>query len=93
VNLRVSGIGPITRPELCELPALEGTRARACGGFRQVCFDGQSPVDTRIYRRAELAPGDQIDGPSIIEEFGATVPIHPGFRARVDRYGNLVVTR
>jgi N-methylhydantoinase A len=93
VNLRVSGIGPITRPALRELPALEGPRGRACGGYRKVCFDGQSYLDTRIYRRALLAPGDQVDGPSVIEEFGATVPIHPGFRARVDKYGNLLVTR
>jgi N-methylhydantoinase A len=29
----------------------------------------------------------------IIEEFGSTVPIHPGFRVRVDDYHTLVVTR
>jgi N-methylhydantoinase A len=40
-----------------------------------------------------LAPGDEIVGPAIIEEFGATVPVHPGFCARVDAFGNLVVTR
>jgi len=28
-----------------------------------------------------------------VEEYGATVPLHPGFGARVDRFGNLVVTR
>jgi len=29
----------------------------------------------------------------VVEEYGATVPLHPGFRAEVDRLGNLVVTR
>ena len=29
----------------------------------------------------------------MVEEYGATVPLHPGFRAEVDRFGNLVVTR
>ena len=34
-----------------------------------------------------------LDGPVIIEEFGSTVPVHPGFTVRVDDYLNLIVTR
>jgi N-methylhydantoinase A len=34
-----------------------------------------------------------VDGPAVIEEFGSTVPVHPGFRATVDRYGNLLLTK
>jgi N-methylhydantoinase A len=89
VNLRVSGIGPIARPELPELPGRSGPAPYA--GVRRVCFDEY--VEASIYRRTELGPGDKIAGPAIIEEFGATVPIHPGFCARVDTFGNLVVTR
>jgi N-methylhydantoinase A len=29
----------------------------------------------------------------VVEEYGATVPLAPGFRAEVDRFGNLIVTR
>jgi N-methylhydantoinase A len=29
----------------------------------------------------------------VIEEFGATIPLHPGFAARVDGSGNLILTR
>jgi N-methylhydantoinase A len=94
VNLRVSGIGPITRPELRELPARPGAAAdRARTGTRPVCFDGDGYVDTAIYWRPDLATGDQIAGPAVVEEFGATIPLHPGFRARVDPLGNLVVTK
>ena len=32
-------------------------------------------------------------GPAIIEEFGSTVPLHPGFTARIDDYLNIIVTR
>jgi N-methylhydantoinase A len=61
---------------------------------RPACFDpDRGFVDTAIYRRDDLAPGDVVDGPAVVEEYGATVPLHPGFRARVDRFGNLVVTR
>jgi len=29
----------------------------------------------------------------IVEEYGSTAPIHPGFTVRVDTYGNLVITK
>jgi N-methylhydantoinase A len=90
VNLRVSGIGPIERPRLTERPAGDGDPSRARTGTRAVCFDGWE--ETAIYRREGLAPGDTIEGPAVIEEFGSTVPLHPGFTARLDGYGNLVVT-
>jgi N-methylhydantoinase A len=89
VNLRVSGIGPIDRPVLRERPARDG--ASPYPSVRKVCFDDY--VDSTIHQRDDLAPGDEIVGPAVIEEFGATVPVHPGFRVRVDAYGNLVVTR
>jgi N-methylhydantoinase A len=61
---------------------------------RPACFDPASGfVDTAIYRRDDLGPGDLVEGPAVVEEYGATVPLHPGFRAEVDRFGNLVVTR
>ncbi|HET6209264.1 MAG TPA: hydantoinase/oxoprolinase family protein [Jatrophihabitans sp.] len=90
VNLRVSGVGPIRRPELAEYPALG---LDPVSGFRPVCFDGAEYQRTPLYDRAKLSPGDVVDGPAVIEEFGSTVPIHPGFRAELDRYGNLLVTR
>ncbi|MDT4958360.1 MAG: N-methylhydantoinase [Pseudonocardiales bacterium] len=93
VNLRVSGIGPIHRPELRELPPGDGDASPARTGARPVCFDADTGyVDTAIYRRPDLAPGAVIHGPAIIEEYGSTVPLHPGFVARVDGYGNLLVT-
>ena len=33
------------------------------------------------------------EGRSIIEEFGSTVPVHPGFAARIDDFLNIIVTR
>ncbi|HEX2373632.1 MAG TPA: hydantoinase/oxoprolinase family protein, partial [Actinomycetota bacterium] len=63
-------------------------------GSRPACFDpAQGFVDTAIYRRNDLYPGDQVEGPAVVEEYGATIPLFPGFRADVDRFGNLVVTR
>jgi N-methylhydantoinase A len=91
VNLRVSGIGPIRRPDIVELPARDGGTDRAVTGSRRVFFDDW--IDTRTYNRPDLAPGDMVRGPAIIEEFGSTVPVHPGFVASVDIYGNLLLTK
>jgi N-methylhydantoinase A len=120
VNLRVTGVGPIQRPELTELVpaggADSGSRVRRPGV--SVCRDGAPAlpsrgsiggeavpesrlvvfgrssvgVSTPLYWRPQLAPGDVVAGPAVIEEYGATVPVHPGFAARVDRFGNLLVT-
>jgi len=91
VNLRVSGIGPIRRPDLRELPAREGGVERARTATRRVLFEDSR--QTPIYWRPDLAPGDVLTGPAVLEEFGATIPLHPGFTARVDPFGNLLVTR
>jgi N-methylhydantoinase A len=92
VNLRVSGIGPIRRPDLVELTPADGPGTdRAVTGSRPVFFDDW--VETPTYDRPRLAPGDVVPGPAVIEEFGSTVPVHPGFRATVDVHGNLLLTR
>ncbi len=92
VNLRVSGIGPIRRPDLRRAPDGDGDVARARTSTRPVCFD-DCYLDTPIFARDRLAPGDVVVGPAVVEEYGSTVPVHPGFTARVDSYRNLVVTR
>ena len=91
VNLRVSGIGPIRRPELRELPPGDGDAERARTGTRPVYFEDLR--DTPVYWRPDLAPGDVLHGPAVIEEFGSTIPLHPGFTARIDAFGNVLVTR
>ncbi|MEU8245176.1 hydantoinase/oxoprolinase family protein [Nonomuraea sp. NPDC048916] len=88
VNLRVSGIGPITRPAIRRRPyqKVEPTAVR-----RPVHFE--EPHDTPIHQRAALDPGAVVEGPAVIEEYGSTIPIHPGFTAKVDEYGNVEVRR
>ncbi|MGO4361861.1 hydantoinase/oxoprolinase family protein [Terrabacter sp. RAF57] len=97
VNLRVTGVGPITRPELRDLAPSEGAadvRERAQRSVRPVCFDADAGyVDTDVWWRPDLLAGDTVEGPAVIEEFGSTVPVHPGFAVRVDTLGNLVITR
>jgi N-methylhydantoinase A len=88
VNLRVTGIGPIRRPPL--RPWRVGQSRPV--GERPVCFDDHF-APTPVFWRSSLPAGTVVDGPAVIEEYGATVPVHPGFTARVDEWGNLIVRR
>jgi N-methylhydantoinase A len=49
-------------------------------------------VDTTVYQRDRLGPGDEVRGPAVVEEEGSTLVIGPGGTARVAHTGNLVVT-
>jgi N-methylhydantoinase A len=88
VNLRVTGIGPIRKPEVRQIGPGTGS---AETGFREVFFDDWTA--TKVYERSRLGAGDVVEGPAVLEEFSSTVPLHPGFRAAVDRFGNLLITR
>ena len=90
VNVRVTGVGPITKPT----PSLahSGVGAQAAQrDTREVFFDDW--VLAAVYDRDRLGAGDVVVGPAIVEEFGSTVPVHPGFTATVDRFGNVLLAR
>jgi 5-oxoprolinase (ATP-hydrolysing) len=71
-----------TAPERCEGPAKTG-RAYMAGAWRAAS----------VYDRGALSAGAEIDGPAIISEATATTILEPGWRARVDPLGNLILTR
>ena len=90
VNVRVTGIGPIRSPEVVAIEDGSGADG-ARTGSRRAYFDDWADVPT--YERSRLGTGDTIEGPAVIEEFGSTVPVHPGFRVEVDCHGNLRIHR
>lgn len=58
---------------------------------RRVVFDRIEPIETPIYERADLAKGQRIQGPAIIDQQDATTLIYPGDEAFVDQWGNIVI--
>jgi len=90
VNLRVTGVGPIKRPELPRVSAGSGAE-KARSGTRSAYFDEW--VQATLYERAQLGDGDVVQGPAVLEEFSSTIPLHPGFTARVDGFANVRITR
>jgi N-methylhydantoinase A len=90
VNLRVTGVGPIRKPALRRV-ADGGGAAAAQTGVRSVHVD--AGVDASGSDRSRLGRGDLVVGPAVIEEFSSTIPIHSGFAATVDEFGNLVLAK
>lgn len=88
VNLRVTAVGKL--PDLAT-PAFGGSGTARPKGQRSVWFSGDGPCEAQIWWRPDLAPGTRIEGPAVIEQLDATVPIPPGSSAHVDAGLNLVI--
>jgi N-methylhydantoinase A len=82
-----------------ERPALQHIKAAAAGlpsgqtGRRPARFGPDVAVDTAVYDRDSLAAGAELVGPAIVEGSVETVVIPPGYAARVDTVGSLVLRR
>jgi N-methylhydantoinase A len=93
VNVRLTAIGKIIQPRLRELAAPEReSPAAAQKPGRPVYFaETHGAAECAIYDRYRLYPGWIVEGPAIVEEYDSTTVIHPGYRAEVDRFGNLIL--
>jgi N-methylhydantoinase A len=87
VNLRLSVRGASAlKPE----SAHKADAGEPSLGTRQVYFDG-GWFETALYERARLPIGVTIAGPAIIQEMSSTTIIEPGFTARIDSAGTMIL--
>jgi N-methylhydantoinase A len=93
VSLRVTAIGDISRPSLRRI-GLDGKHAEAARkATRPVYFaEAKGYADCPIYDRYRLGEGATIQGPAVVEEMDSTTIVHPGWRAEVDAFGNLLLS-
>jgi N-methylhydantoinase A len=89
VNLRV--VGRAVRPPLVkDIQRPNGTPASA-GSTRRAYFGGEYGVlETRIVGRDQLTVEAQV-GPLIVEDYDATTVVPPGWTARRDSLGNILL--
>ena len=89
VSWRLVATGPVaSRDSKLELKA-STAKPRVTRSAR---FNG-SDVDTPVFARQDLARGQHIDGPAIIEERETTIIILPGWRATVDATGCIMASK
>ena len=90
--LRATVLGLVDKPTLQSDVSESQLSPSTPSGRRQVYFDG-SFRDSPVYDRTTLGPGGTVDGPAIVDEYGSTTVVFPGWRGTVDRLSNLILER
>jgi N-methylhydantoinase A len=88
VNARLTAYGLVPKPAAERHTASGATLEGALVERRPVWFGGQAH-DCPVWDRDRLPEGAQVRGPAIVEEFGATTVVPPGWRGTLDGHGNL----
>ncbi len=92
VNVRARLIGATPKPELPRSRMAKAECRGAIASVRRVFFGGRA-VSTRLYDRTRLRAGNRFSGPAIVAEYSATTVVPPGWRARLDAFENILMTR
>lgn len=90
VNLRAIARSP--RPSIAERERSVGETSLedAVVDHSSIYYQG-SHYDAILYQREKLSPGHVVPGPAIVMEMDSTTVVFPGFDARVDHVGNLLI--
>jgi N-methylhydantoinase A len=89
IELSTARLAIIGRVAPVPLPRVAPRAEPPAPRIRRPVFLGDGWVEAAVYDRAALGAGQCITGPAIIEQEDTTTPVLPGWRARVDDYGNL----
>ena len=88
VNARLAAYGLVPKPPPARHTTAVTSLDAALVERRTVWFEG-APRDCPVWERERLPARALLRGPAIVEEFGATTVIPPGWRGAVDEHGNL----
>lgn len=97
INVRVTGIGwrkvagGVTDNWRRDVASATGKSTPPALAFRAVHFNANAPTDTPVFRRGDLAPGDDLVGPAIIGQLDSTTVLGIGDALSVDDHGNLII--
>jgi N-methylhydantoinase A len=92
VDFHVVAIGRLRRHALRPLESRRPDGEVPIKGSRDVDFDQDGVLSTRIFERDSLPPFVQVAGPAVIEESAATTLVYPRQVLLVDAYGNLIIS-
>ena len=92
VNLRVHAVGRVEKPDFAAAPETPNDGSDALIGHKPTVY-AAGHILTALYDRARLRPGAAFAGAALVFQFDSTVFIPPNWSARVDGYGNLILSR
>jgi N-methylhydantoinase A len=91
VSARVAAIGataPLTIRDMVARPGADPVKAK-----RQVWFPETGVIDATIFDRKRMPAGLKLAGPVVIESLESTILVPPGWQARMDEHGFMLLTR
>jgi N-methylhydantoinase A len=91
VSLRVAAIGIIPPLTIRQQPAAAGTRSAKPP--REVWFRSTGTIAAQVHDRARMAEGAVVHGPAVVESLESTILIPPGWQARMDSDGFILMAR
>ncbi len=91
VNLHLTAFGTVQKPELQKLESSTESLDSALKEVRNVFYEEDGWLETKVFHREWLAPGMEVQGPAVVEEPSATTVLYPGQKLMVDVYGNLII--
>jgi N-methylhydantoinase A len=91
VNIRLAAKGSVDPPRFARREETGEDAGDAILERKTAVFDGKS-VETPVYDRSALRPGNKFAGPAIVVETSATTVVAPDFEASVDGYDNLILS-
>jgi N-methylhydantoinase A len=91
VNVRCRATGITDKPPSQKIAPRSRTQPLLPERTMELMFYGRARK-TALYRRDNLRAGDIFSGPAIVAEYSATTLIPPDWSARVDTYGQLLLT-
>lgn len=92
VGVRVTAYADVEGPDLHALHRAPQSGTVRPQAERQVYFAAAGRrLRTPVYSRYDLPIGSRIDGPAVVEEFGATCVIGPGDELQVGEFGELQI--
>ena len=102
MNIRITAVGAVEKTGLRVHTEEDRDISKAFKGKRPVYFEESDAVsvdatsaggfvDTPVYERRRLKMGAVLEGPAVIEERITTIVVHPGWVARVDGFGNIIM--
>ena len=90
-TIRVIGRGTIKGVTLAESANGAGEDASGVVLREERVFFGGEWVETPVYDRGGLRPGNVVPGPAIVAQDDTTTVIEPGYAGAVDRFGNILI--
>jgi N-methylhydantoinase A len=88
--MRVTAIAGVVQPRAAT--SEESAPGGATPASRRVMFEDGSWHDCQVRRRAEMATGDELSGPAVIEDPATNIVVGPSDQARVLAGGHILIS-